>query len=167
MKIQWLMAALLMMAGTGCTHISLKRLDQDIPTELVKTYNSNTNEYVDTGVRYFPIPYLSGNEYVAKTARGFQAYQHRNYGLLLVDTKKEASFDPNGQLLQYNAAGSFLTRMIYSEKNEKKRIGGELKEGSSKKILLGCLGTETTVNDNVFLIVLWVPCPVIVNSPNY
>jgi hypothetical protein len=155
-----LAAALTLLIGAGCTQISLKRLDQDIPSALVEKYNSTENEYVDTGTRYFPIPFLSGKEHVAKTDRGFQAYQHKNYALLLADTTKQADFDRQGQLLRYAATGSFLTPIIYSERSEKIRIRNEIREDASKKILLGCLGTQTTMRGDWILTVLWVPCPI-------
>ena len=126
---------------------------------LLEKYKASTDEYADAGT-CFLFPFLWGNERVAKTERGFQAYQHRNLGLLLADRTKYADFDKQGQLIRYGCSGSLLTPLIYNKQSEKIRIYNGFREEYTKKLLLGCLGTQMTITGERILIVLWIPCPI-------
>jgi hypothetical protein len=159
MKIRGLAVVLIILICAGCTRISLKRLDQDIPSVLLEKYKSSTDEYADAGT-CFLFPLLSGSERVAKTESGFQAYQHRNLGILLADTTKYADFDKQGQLVRYGYTGSLLTPLIYNKQCEKIRVYNGFREEYTKKLLLGCLGTQMTITGERILIVLWIPCPI-------
>ena len=159
MKIQGLAVALMFLVCTGCaTRVALKNFDQDIPNVLVEKYSVSTNEYADAGC-FFLVPLFVGNEHVATTGSGFQAYQYRNLGILLINTTKYADFDKQGQLFMYSYSGSFLTPMIYSKRCEKIRIKTGFQEEYTKKFLLGCFGSQMTITGERILTVLWVPCP--------
>jgi hypothetical protein len=162
MKIQGLAVALIILICAGCTRISLKRLDQDIPSVVLEKYNLSTTEYADAGNCFF-LPFLSGSEHVAKTEKGFQAYQHRNLGLLLADTAKYADFDKQGQLVKYGYSGSYFTPLIYKKWCGKIRIDDEFKEEYTKKFLLGSFGSQMMTTGERVLIVLWIPCPIPIN----
>jgi hypothetical protein len=166
MKIQGLAVVLIILICAGCTRISLKRLDQDIPSVLVEKYKSSTDEYADKGT-CFLFPLLSGSERVAKTEQGFQAYQRRNIGLILGDTTKYADFNKQGQLTRYGYSGSLLTPLIYSKQCEKIRTHNGFREAYSKKLVIGCLGTEMTITGKRILIVLWIPCPIPTDEESY
>ena len=159
MKIQGLAVILIILICAGCTRISLKRLDQDIPSVLLEKYKLSTTEYADAG-NCFLFPLLVGSERVAKTEKGFQAYQHRNFGLLLADTTKYADYDKQGQLIRFGCSGSYLTPLIYNTWCGKIRVHDEFKEEYTKKLLLGCLGTQMKTSGERLLIVLWIPCPI-------
>jgi len=163
MKIPGLAVVLIVLICAGCTRISLKRLDQDIPSVLVEKYKVSTDEYADAGNCYL-FPLLSGSERVARTENGFQAYQHRNLGLLLADTTKYADFDKQGQLVRYGYSGSLLTPLIYNKQCEKIRFSNGFREEYTKKLLLGCLGTQMKISGERILIVLWIPCPIPTNE---
>ena len=159
MKIQGLAVALMFLVCTGCaTRVALKNFDQDIPNVLVEKYSVSTNEYADAGF-FFLMPLFVGNEHVATTGSGFQAYQYRNLGILLINTTKYADFDKQGLLFMYSYSGSFLTPMIYSKRCEKIRIKTGFQEEYTKKFLLGCFGSQMTITGERILTVLWVPCP--------
>ncbi len=159
MKTQRIAVLLIILICTGCTRISLKRLDQDIPSVLLEKYSATTTEYADAG-NCFLFPVLWGSERVAKTERGYQAYQHRNLGLLLADTTKYADFDKRGQLVRYGSSGSLFTPLIYNKSSEKIKFPDGFREEYTKKLLLGCLGTQMKITGGRILIVLWIPCPV-------
>jgi len=159
MKTQGLAVLLIIFVCAGCTRISLKRLDQDIPSVMVEKYRRSTDEYADAG-NCFLFPLWWGSERVARTERGFQAYQHRNFGLLLADTTKSADYDKQGQLIRYGYAGSYFTPLIYKKRCEKIRVADGFKEEYTKKFLLGSFGTSVTATGERMLTVLWVPCPI-------
>lgn len=159
MRTSGLALILIIFICAGCTRISLKRLDQDIPSVLLEKYRISTTEYADAG-SCFLFPLLWGSERVARTERGFQAYQHRNLGLLLADTTKYADYDKRGELIRYGYAGSYFTPLIYKKRGEQIRLADGVAEEYTKKFLLGCFGSQMTATGDRVLIVLWVPCTI-------
>ena len=56
----------------GCSHseITLKDIDQDIPSALVETYNTKTTPYVDEGETCCLLLLLTSSGHVAQTHEG-------------------------------------------------------------------------------------------------
>jgi len=140
--------------------MTLKRIDQDIPSALVEKYNSNKAAYADEGKTACLPLLIFGNEHLAKTAAGFQAYKDGSMGIgLIIHSVEKADFDPKGRLLKHESKGSLLTGLLLSEKTGKAMKNDVVLKSYARSTLWGALGYSSEMDGAKKLSVLWIPIP--------
>jgi hypothetical protein len=160
----YLLMGLGLMVGSGCssTSMELRTLDQDIPAALVAQYNKASDKaYVDEG-KTIVLPLLYHYEqYVSKTATGFQAKAQGGMPLGLLFGSHEASdFGQDGRLMEYRGDGTLLTGLLLSQNEELKRTNDTLCEGGGWSLLWGAIGFRERTTGERSITLLWLPIPV-------
>ena len=151
------------MLGAGCAshRMTLKRIDQDMPSALVEKYNGNAAPYVDEGKAWCLPLLLSYEEHVAKTDQGFNAYQGGSLGLgLLLSETAYADFDAKGTLVKKEKASSLLTGLLLSTHGAQAKEDDTIKKADAWSILWGAIGFSEHADGAKRLSLLWIPIPI-------
>lgn len=148
-------------ASCAVSEMQLKRIDQDIPSALVREYSDNSSPYVDEGESHFwPLLYI-GAEHVAKTEDGFQASTWGTFGVGLISSQRgHATYDAEGRLLEAGATLSLFTGLLSRERGRRVRSGDQMQSGYAWSTLWGVFGTEKEPNGARSVTLLWIPIPI-------
>ena len=137
-----LLVGLVSVFGTGCSTMSLKYLDQDLPENFLSPGPAGpTAQIVDAGTFWIPFVYgVRGRVYKVQPA--YSAFRTTGLGPLgiLMRTKLEARYSDIGQMYQYGRSSSLIFGFLFRARKGQHYTNLGWRASNGWSILLGAFG---------------------------